>query len=161
MKLTTLLCAVLLLGMAATCPASDHDFDGVVTGLEQHYGIHGYRLPLMGFAGFCARIATGGGVKGLRVAQFEHLEGGPIDADDISRVIGEQLGSEWRPVVKDHERHGAEQTVIYAHEVGHSMRMLVANYENGELNVVRVELDGDQLAHWMKHPGDPTRGKPQ
>lgn len=146
-----------LLTAAIAHPATDHDFNGVVSGLEQHYGISGHRIPMMGFAGFCARLATHGGVKGLRVAEFKELSGGPVEADDISRVIGDQLGSEWRPVVNSHEQHGIEQTVIYARPAGHAMQFLVANYEHGELNVVRVELDGEELAKWMKEPGDPTR----
>jgi hypothetical protein len=155
--LSCLLISGALMTAAIAHPAPDRDFDGVVDGLEQHYGISGHRIPMMGFAGFCARLATHGGVKGLQVAEFKELGGGSVEADDISRVIGEQLGSEWRPVVKDHERHGLDQTVIFVRPAGHAMRLLIANYEQGELNVVRVELDGEELAKWMKGPGDPTR----
>jgi hypothetical protein len=152
-----LLLAGAMASMAVAHPAPDHDFNGVVDGLEQHYGISGHRLPMMGFAGFCARLATHGGVKGLRIAEFEHVAGSPIDADDLSRFIGERLGSDWQPVVKDRDQHGRNQTVIFARPAGHAMRMLIANYENGELDVVRVELDGAELAKWMKEPGNPMR----
>lgn len=153
----SLLISGILLSAAIAHPAPDRDFNGVVDGLEQHFGVSGHRLPLMGFAGFCAGLATHGGVKGLRVAEFKELGGSQIEAEDISKVIGDQLGSEWRAVVKDHERHGTDQTVIFVRPEGHRMRMLVANYEGGELNVVRVELDGAELAKWMKNPGDPMR----
>jgi hypothetical protein len=32
------------------------------------------------------------------------------------------------------------------------MRMLIADYEHGELDVVRMELDGDQLARFVHNP---------
>ena len=50
-----------------------------------------------------------------------------------------------------------EQTTIFVRPAGRAMQLLIANYENGELNVVRVELDGEQLAKWMKEPGNPLR----
>ena len=164
---SSLLLAGLLMSVSALHPASDHDFDGVVNGLEQHYGIHGHRLMMMGLAGFCAGVMTHGGVKGLRIAEFERADlertapdgtaGGSPDAEDISRVIAEQLGGEWHPVVIDHERHGSDQTIIFVRPGGRAMRMLVANYENGDLNVIRVELDGEQLSQWVRHMDDPTR----
>jgi hypothetical protein len=34
------------------------------------------------------------------------------------------------------------------------MRMLIADYEDGELDVVRMELNGDRLRRWMREPGE-------
>jgi hypothetical protein len=32
------------------------------------------------------------------------------------------------------------------------MRMLITDYEHGELDVVRVEVNADRLKHWMRDP---------
>jgi hypothetical protein len=145
--------------VAAIGSAAPDDFNGVVDGLEHHYGIHGHRLPMMGFASLCARVVTNEGVKGVRIAQFENvsLNHDRIEADDMTAFIADQLGAEWQPVVRDHERHGKEQTVIFVRPEGSAMRMLIADYDGNELDVVRVELDGAELARWINHMDDPTR----
>ena len=41
---------------------------------------------------------------------------------------------------------------IYVQPNGSAMRMLIADYEHGELDVVRVELNAARLQHWVHDP---------
>jgi hypothetical protein len=49
--------------------------------------------------------------------------------------------------------------IIFVREKGDAMGMMIADYEHGELDVVRMELSGDALAKWMKDPQAESRGR--
>lgn len=156
MKLATLAVSAALMPAAAAIPlaalaASAHDFDAVVTAVEQRYSTHAERVPMMGFVNFCAWVATGGGVKGMRVAEIDGLPSAP-DSDELQKLVRDSLGPNWQPFVTDREA-GGNVSVIYVQPVGgSSMRMMIADYENHELDLVRIEINGDRLRHWMKDP---------
>jgi hypothetical protein len=150
-----------LLALTATgCRASEHDFSSVVAGVEQRYQVHAQRVPMMGMVSFVAHVATHGGVKGMRIANFENLNSathGEFDREDLFQFVQSRLDAGWQPFVTERSNHGGEQTVIFVRPSGQSMRMLIANYENGELNLVRMEMNGDRLSHWMKDPDSHAR----
>jgi hypothetical protein len=141
------LLATFALMPAIGCAASGHDFDAVVSSVEHRYSVHAQRVPMMGFVSFCARVATAGGVKGMKVAEFDHVTS-ISDTNELARLVGDSLGSQWQHFVTD--RHGnGSLSVIFVRPEGEAMRMLIADYDHGELDVVRMELNGQQLAHWM------------
>jgi hypothetical protein len=157
LRLSSLVLGVALVSSTG-CAAADHDFNAVVSSVEQHYSAHPQRIPLMGFVSLCARVATHGGVKGMRVAEFDNLrhdaQGRDLDTQELLDLVRSELGEEWQPMVTERSRHGSELSVVFVRPAGHSMRMLVADYENGELDVVRMELNGSQLAEFMHEPGN-------
>lgn len=145
-------------GRAAARP----DFDSVVSAVEQRYNGHVQRVPMMGLISFCAHVMTRGGVKGMKIAEFDHLNIAPEkllvrgetaapDSSDLEALVRDTLGDSWRPFVVEHERNG-EENIIYVQPDGSSMRMLIADYEHGELDLVRMEVNGDRLAHWVHDP---------
>ncbi len=133
------------------CAAADHDFNSVVSGVEQHYDLHAQHVPMMGFVSLCARFATHGGVKGMRIAEFDHLSH-QVDTAELLEIVRAELGSEWQPIVTSRENRSSELSVIYARPNGHAMRLLIASYEHGELDLVRMELDGSALARFIHDP---------
>lgn len=130
--------------------AGGHDFDAVVTAVEHRYDAHAERIPMMGLVSFCARVWTLGGVKGMKIAEFDHL-GGVATPDELDKVVSDSLGGAWERMVTEHERNGS-LSLIYVQPDGHAMRMLIADYEHGELDVVRVEVNADRLKHWIHDP---------
>ena len=145
---------LLLLATFALMPAigcaANHDFDAVVSSVEHRYSVHAQRVPMMGFVSFCARVATAGGVKGMKVAEFDHVTS-ISDTNELALLVGDTLGSQWQHFVTD--RHGnGSLSVIFVQPNGQAMRMLIADYDHGELDLVRMELNGEQLAHWMNDP---------
>ncbi|MGH9586813.1 MAG: hypothetical protein ACRD3F_07650 [Acidobacteriaceae bacterium] len=144
------LCAIALLTLSpAIGCASGHDFDSVVSTIEHRYDVHAQRVPMMGFVSICAWGASRGGVKGMHIAEFDHLT---LDKDDdLSRLMREKLGSEWQPFVTDHEANG-QQDVIYVQPHGSWMRMFIADYDGHELDLVRLELNGERLQNWLHDP---------
>jgi hypothetical protein len=61
--------------------ASGHDFDSVVSAVEQRYSAHAERVPMMGFVSLCAHVVTAGGVKGMKIAEFDNLPKAPDSAE--------------------------------------------------------------------------------
>jgi hypothetical protein len=150
LRLTSI--AVLLLASATLYSfAADRDFDGLVSELAHRYDAHATRIPMMSLVSLCARFATHGGVKGLRVVEFDEVGTTP-DASELSSLVRNHLGPEWQPFINEHDKEGKSQSVIFVREKGDALRMLIADYDHGELDVVRMELSGDSLAKWMKDP---------
>ena len=129
--------------------AGGPDFDSVVSAVEHQYSVRAERVPLMGFVSFCAHVASHGGVKGMKIAEFEHLAA--PDTAQLEGLVRQTLGGSWQPFVTERERNG-NISVIYVQPDGHNMRMLIADYEHGELDVVRMEVNGERLAHWVHDP---------
>lgn len=150
--------ALLALALCAIVPvigcASGNDFDRVVSAVEHRYAVHAQRVPMMGFVSLCAWGASRGGVKDMHIAEFDHLT---LDKDDdLSRLLREKLGDRWQPFVADHHANG-QQDVIYVQPHGNSVRMFIADYNGNELNLVRLELNGERLEQWMRNPAESAR----
>ncbi|MGB7190889.1 MAG: hypothetical protein WBD10_12180 [Acidobacteriaceae bacterium] len=154
MKIPALLSIALLALAPVTGCASGHDFDRVVATVEHHYAVHAQRVPMMGLVSFCAWAGSRGGVMGMRIAEFDNLT--LRKSDDLSRLVRDSLDKQWQPFVTDREA-GGEQSVIFVQPHGHSMRMLIADYQNGELDLVRMEINGERLQQWLRDPKQSAR----
>ncbi len=151
-KLGFVLSAALVLGSAAAYAfAGDRDFDGLVSGIAQSYDLHATKIPMMSMVSLCARVATHGGVKGLRVVEFDNIKISP-GLPDLTSLVHRSLGPEWEPFVQERDRQGESQSVIFVRPAGEAMRMVIADYDHGELDVIRMELSGDALARRLKNP---------
>jgi hypothetical protein len=148
--------AFVLLGSALLlstgCSAADHDFDSVVSGVEHRYSVHAQRIPLMSFVSLCATLKTHGGVKSLRVAQFDNVRG--MHGKDLYPLLRSRLGEEWQPFVTEEEGgdRSGDQSVILVHPNGSSMGMMIADYDHGELDLVGMEMNGAALSKWLHDP---------
>ena len=131
--------------------AADREFDGLVSELAHSHDAHPTHIPMMSFVSLCARFATHGGVKGLRVAEFDNVKA-TRDASELSSLVRNHLGPEWQPFISEHDTQGKSQSIIFVREKGDALRMMIAAYDHGELDVVRMELSGDSLAKWMRDP---------
>lgn len=126
---------------------ADRDFNQAVSSMENAYHVHRQHIPLIGLASFCAHVATGGAIKGIKIASFDDGTKLPEGAD-LPALLKETLGSSWSLIVETRSRKG-EQDAIYAHPHGHRMTLLIASYDAGELSVVRTDLDADHLRRWI------------
>ncbi|MFZ0662822.1 MAG: hypothetical protein WAM66_09030 [Acidobacteriaceae bacterium] len=149
MRIPALLSIALLALAPATGCASGHDFDNVVSAVEQRYAVHAQRVPMMSFVSFCAWAGSRGGVKGMHIAEFDHLTLGKNE--DLSRLVRDRLGNRWQPFVTERDADG-QQDVIYVQPHRTSMRMLIADYNGNELDLVRLEVNGDRLQQWLHNP---------
>lgn len=150
-----LLPAVLALAPVTGCATSGHDFDAVVAAVQTRYPAQVQKVPLMGLVSFCARVVTRDGVKGMQVAEFENFRKAP-DATDLDRLVSETLGSGWQRFVTTRDRSG-DVSLIFSQPDGEAMRLMIADYDHGELDLVRVEVNGRRMRHWLENPQGSAR----
>jgi hypothetical protein len=145
----------LLLALAAILPihswfASNNGFDAAVSAVEQQYHAQPENIPMQWFVSLCATVSTGGGVRHMRVANFDNI-GAVANPDDLAAMLSSHLPQPWHRMVLS--RDGAQDfSLIYVRPEGRSMRMLVASYDHGELDLVRMDLNGERLAHFVQNP---------
>lgn len=149
--------ALLLLGstllVSTGCSAADHGFNSVVSAVEHKYSVHAQRIPLMTLVSLCASLKTHGGVRSLRVVEFDNVRG--MDGKDLYPLLRSRLGDEWQPFVTEvsgGKNGGGDQSVILVHPNGSSMGMMIADYDHGELDLVGMEMNGAALSKWLHDP---------
>jgi hypothetical protein len=147
---------VFLVGTALYSFAANEDFDGLVSEVAQRYDAHATRIPMMSVVSLCARFTTHGGVKGLRLVEFHDVHGAH-DVLELTSLVRNHLGSAWQPFLHERDNQGERESAIFVRESGDAIRLMIADYNHGELELVRMELSGDALAKWMK---DPQGGAP-
>jgi hypothetical protein len=132
-------------------------FDSVVRGIESHYNVHATRIPFMGLVSGIAGIATHGGVRGLHVAEIEHIEG-RVDGAELNTLVEERVGKGWQRMIRETTKNkGGEagqedQTLIYVKPDGSRMAMLIVDLDAHEMNIVQVSVNPDQLSQQiMEH----------
>ena len=146
-----LLCSMLL--VSTGCSAADHDFNSVVSAVDHKYSVHAQRIPMMTLVSIFASLKTHGGVRGLRVAQFDNVRG--MDGKDLYPLLRSRLGDEWQPFVTEvggGKNRGGDQSVILVRPDGSSMGMMIADYDHGELDLVGMEMNGTALSKWLHDP---------
>ncbi len=122
-------------------------FDAMVRALSTRYAVQPTKIPLMWMVSLCARGATHGGVRGMKIAQFEHF--GPVaDRDEFDAIVQSKLGGSWTPTVRERESDGKE-SLVYTREDGRLTEFVVIDLDHDELNAVRMEMNPEQLAKWV------------
>jgi hypothetical protein len=119
-------------------------FDGVVNSIESRYHVHATRIPFLGLISLISRKATGGGVGGIHVAEFDNFTE-PVDGAELNRMVEEKLGPGWELMIRETSRKGPEQTLIFIHPEGKQMGMFILDLDGHELDVVQVSVDPDHL----------------
>jgi hypothetical protein len=151
------ICAIALMVPVAVMAGSGSGFDGVVTTLEHRYHAHATRIPFMGLISLVAHKATTGGVCGLHVAEFGDFTA-QVDGDELNNLVQEKLGDGWQRMVRDTSKHGAEQTLIFAHPEGNRMGMFIVDLDGHEMDVVQISVDPEHLTQTIgkydHHSGD-------
>ncbi len=144
--------------VAVLAGSGEGGFDGVVNSIESRYHVHATRIPFLGLISLISRKATGGGVGGIHVAEFDNFTE-PVDGAELNRMVEEKLGSGWELMIRETSRKpgspatgpgrgggkGGEQTLIFIHPEGKQMGMFVLDLSGHELDVVQVSVDPDHL----------------
>lgn len=119
-------------------------FNAVVHGIESRYHAHANHIPFMMLISGVAGIATHGGVRGLRVAEIEHLDG-PVDGAELNALVAQHVGPGWERIIRETSRDGDDQSLIYAKPDGDRMGLLVVDLDHHEMNVVQISIDPKHL----------------
>lgn len=136
--------AVLAVPVVVLAGGGESGFEGVVQSLESRYHAKAARIPFPGLVRLIAKKASHDGVSELNVAEFEHVSG-PVDGDELKRMVEEKLGPGWERTIRETSRHGRDQTLIYMRPEGAKMGMFVVDLDGQELDVVQVAVDPERV----------------
>jgi hypothetical protein len=85
-------------------------FDALVKGLGTHYAVHRKTIPMMWMVSLGARGFTHGGVRGLRVVEFENFARND-DTAGFDETVRSSLGENWSRMVREWKEDGDESLV--------------------------------------------------
>lgn len=152
MKLLAAGLALAIAGTVAMHPllGSGNSFDAIVSAVEGQYHQQPQHIPMLWLADAMAGAYTGGGVRHMKLAEFDNFSG-PASTEELDRLIAGRLDSQWQRMVLERGSDG-DISLIYVRPEHGSMRMLVANYDHHELDIVRMDLNGERLASFLDNP---------
>jgi hypothetical protein len=165
-RLLLLTFALAFVALAATAVVmasqSGNEFEGMVHAIETRYHAHATRIPLMGVVSAVAHLGSKGGVSNVNVVTFENFTDHP-DGAELAALVEEQLGSNWRRMIRETHKDSNEQTLIYARPEGNRMELVVIDLEKNELDLVSVSVDPrhlqDQVAKYAHSSRDSVRSE--
>ena len=155
-----LLLVVVTCGLATTqACAADHNFNGLVHGIEKQYGVHHTHIPMLGMVLFFAKPH---GVHTLKIATFEDFHPQrEVFGPEVQRMIEQNFGGEWKPLVRTWSRKG-ESAFVYVNTTVNTaspkVEMLVVALDTDEATVVELKVDESAMDEWMDEPGKMVRG---
>ena len=146
------LMAVVLLMLCLAAPAASHasEIDRVARAVEAQLGVRRTHIPMLGFAMFVGKVATGFQMPGAKLAIFEDERLSNCTPLQLERAVSNVLGSEWTPFVKSISNHGGEQTWIYLRPQGKGLHMFIATAKRGEVSLIEVKASERQMRRWIK-----------
>ena len=144
--------AVVLLILCLPAPAVSHasEIDRVARAVEAQLGVRRTHIPMLGFAMFVGKVATGFQMPGAKLAIFEDERLSNCTPLQLESAVSTALGSEWTPFVKSISNHGGEQTWIYLRPQGKGLHMFIATAERGEVSLIEVKASERQMRRWIK-----------
>jgi hypothetical protein len=147
-------CAVLVL--AVPCLAgNDREFDALVKTIETQYGVRHTRIPLLGFATFCLRVAGTPGAAGLKIAVFnDALNSNTVSADAFEQSVATAIGNGWHPLVRARSRDDGSVTMIYTNPDAKELQVLVVTLGGNDATIVQTKLKTSQIWKWIREPQD-------
>jgi hypothetical protein len=132
--------------------ATERDFRALSNAIESRFGVKRESIPMMGFASFIARVSSANSVRGLEMATFEGLRYSDNSAREFSKLVGDILDDNWKPMVRVQSRRSHEWTGIYVRGDSGKLRMMITTLEQGEATVIELNVSPNQILSWMKDP---------
>ena len=108
---------------------------------------------MMGLVKFVAHTASAGNLNGFELANFEGLDYSENTTPAISpNIVSRILDDNWRPMVRVQSRRSGEYTSIWVRADKGQCRVMIANLERSEANVIELKVDAEQLLKWVQDP---------
>ena len=141
---------LVILCFAAPVVSHASEMDRVARAVEAQLGVRRTHMPMLGFAMFVGKVATGFQMPGAKLAVFEDERLSNCTPLQLESAVSNALGSEWTPFVKSVSNHGGEQTWIYLRPQGKGLHMFIATAESGEVSLIEVKASELQMQRWIK-----------
>jgi len=146
---TALIVAASLMLSCAVLQGAERGFDDIVHAISDQLHARPVHIPFVGLVNFAAFVAHPAGVKHLGLAVFENLDPDENAAANVAKAIQMTDGG-WRPFLKVHGH--SETVLIYMAPERNDCKLLLAAVENGEVTVLELKLNPEELQVWLNHP---------
>jgi hypothetical protein len=133
--------------------------DRVVRSIETQLGVRHTHIPMLGFAMFAGKVATGFQMPGVKLAVFDNVSTSEYGPQELQRAVSNALGPEWVPFVKCTSNHGAEQNWIYLRQQGKMTHLFIATAESNEVSLVEIKASERQMRRWIKDTDQMARSQ--
>lgn len=152
------LAVVFAITLAVPCfGGNDAEFHAVVKTIETQYGVHHMRIPFLGFATVCLKIARIPGASGLKLAVFNHLpQDSGMSEEALQESIEASIGNTWRPLVRVRSNDDNNLTMVYANPSDKELRVLVVYIDPNAATVVQTKVKASQIRKWIQQPDEVT-----
>jgi len=152
------LAAVFAITLAVPCfGGNDAEFHAVVKTIETQYRVHHMRIPFLGFATVCLKIARIPGASGLKLAVFNHLpQDSGMSEEALQESIEASIGNTWRPLVRVRSNDDNNLTMVYANPSDKELRVLVVYIDPNAATVVQTKVKASQIRKWIRQPDEVT-----
>jgi hypothetical protein len=152
------LAVVFAITLAVPCfGGNDAEFHAVVKTIETQYGVHHMRIPFLGFATVCLKIARIPGASGLKLAVFNHLpQDSGMSEEALQESIEASIGNTWRPLVRVRSNDDNNLTMVYANPSDKELRVLVVYIDPNAATVVQTKVKASQIRKWIRQPDEVT-----
>jgi hypothetical protein len=140
-------------GVQASDRSTD-SFDALVRSLSTRYAVQPKVVPMMWMVSLCARGFTHGGVRGMRVVQLDSSRE-MQDREGFEEMVSAKLGQDWSRTVRQLEASG-EESLVYMRAEDKRMDLIVVSLNHGELDLVRMTMNPEQLAKWTREKDKTT-----
>jgi hypothetical protein len=135
--------------------SKSREFNALVKAIETDYGVRRVRIPLLGFATFCVRVAGTPGTAGLKIAVFDDLgdSNAPL-GDSFQQSVEAAMGSAWHPLVRARSPKDGDVVLIYVNPDPKDLEVLIVWVGEDQATVVQTKLKNSQIRNWITHPQD-------
>ena len=141
---------LVILCFAAPVISHASDINRVARAVEAQLGVRRTRIPMLGFAMFVGKVASGFQMPGAKLAVFEGERLSNCAPQELERAVANALGPEWTPFVKSVSNHGGDQTWIYLRPQGKGLHMFITTAQSGEVSLIEVKASERQMNRWIK-----------
>ncbi len=124
-------------------------FDALVKALSVRYAVQPKSVPMMWMVNLCARGVTHGGVRGMKVVEFERSALSESDRAGFDDVVSGSFGEDWSRMVREWQESG-DESLVYVRAAGRGVEMVVIDLDHGELDLVKMTMNPDQFAKWTR-----------
>jgi hypothetical protein len=141
---------VVVLCLAAPCMSHASEMDRVAHAVEAQLGVRRTHIPMLGFAMFVGKVASGFQMPGTKLVVFDDARLSNSTPRQLENAVSNALGAEWSPFVKSISNHGGEQTWIYLRPQGKGLHIFIATAVSGEVSLIEVKASERQMRSWIK-----------
>lgn len=142
--------AVLALSLCGTVAASRSFVRSELCSVERYAAPVEY-LSRSALRELCIWSAAHGGMRGLWMEQSDPVVR-RLGPDQLVVAWHTIVGSPWRVMLEERSCPHSTLSLIYFQpaDVHHTVHMIVASYQSGQLNLVRLDTDEQHLSKWMR-----------